>query len=39
MGDTMFVKSALSWRIAYLAANGDVDLMMNLAHRMLSFVL
>ena len=39
MGDTMFVKSALSWRIAYLAAHGDVDLMMNLAHRMLSFVL
>jgi hypothetical protein len=37
MGDAMFVKSALSWRIAYLAANGDVDLMMNLAHRLLSF--
>jgi hypothetical protein len=37
MGDAMFVKSALSWRIAYLAAAGDVDLMMNLAHRLLSF--
>jgi len=37
MGDAMFMKSALSWRIAYLAAAGDVDLMMNLAHRLLSF--
>jgi len=37
MGDAMFVKSALSWRIAYLAANDNVDLMMNLAHRLLSF--
>jgi hypothetical protein len=37
MGDSMFVKTALFWRIAYLAANGDVDLMMNLAHRLLSF--
>ena len=37
MGDTLFVKSALFWRIAYLAADGDVDLMMNLAHRLLSF--
>jgi hypothetical protein len=36
MGDALFVKSALFWRIAYLAANGDVDLMMNLAHRLLS---
>ena len=36
MGDAMFVKSALFWRIAYLAADGDVDLMMNLAHRLLS---
>lgn len=37
MGDAVFVKSALFWRIAYLAADGDVDLMMNLAHRLLSF--
>ncbi|HID64936.1 MAG TPA: hypothetical protein EYP49_19630 [Anaerolineae bacterium] len=37
MGDAMFVKSALFWRIAYLAANGDVDMMMDLAHRLLSF--
>lgn len=37
MGDAMFIKSALSWRVAYLAADGDVDLMMNLAHRLLSF--
>lgn len=37
MGDTLFVKSAISWRTAYLAADGDVDLMMNLAHRLLSF--
>lgn len=36
MGDSMFLKSALFWRIAYLAANGDVDLMMNLAHHLLS---
>jgi hypothetical protein len=37
MGDAMFVKSALFWRIAYLAADGDVDQMMDLAHRLLSF--
>lgn len=37
MGDAMFIKSALFWRIAYLAAGGDVDLMMNLAHHLLSF--
>lgn len=37
MGDATFVKSVLSWRIAYLAADGDVDLMMNLAHHLLSF--
>jgi len=37
MGDTMFLKSALFWRIAYLAADGDVDLMMDLAHRLLSY--
>lgn len=36
MGDAMFIKSALFWRIAYLAADGDVDMMMNLAHRLLS---
>jgi hypothetical protein len=36
MGDVLFVKSALFWRIAYLAADGDVDLMMNMAHRLLS---
>lgn len=36
MGDAMFIKSALFWRIAYLAADGDVDVMMNLAHRLLS---
>jgi hypothetical protein len=36
MGDSMFLKSALFWRIAYLAADGDVDLMMNLAHHLLS---
>jgi hypothetical protein len=37
MGDPMFMKSALFWRTAYLAADGDVDLMMNLAHRLLSY--
>jgi len=37
MGDAVFIKSALFWRMAYLAANGDVDVMMNLAHRLLSF--
>ena len=36
MGDSMFLKSALFWRIAYLAANGDGDLMMNVAHHLLS---
>jgi hypothetical protein len=36
MGDTLFVKSAIFWRIAYLAADGDVDLMMNLAHQLIS---
>lgn len=36
MGDGSFAKSAVFWRIAYLAAEGDVDLMMNLAHRLLS---
>jgi len=36
MGDVMFIKSALFWRMAYLAADGDVDLMMNLAHHLLS---
>lgn len=36
MGDAMFIKSALYWRIAYLAADNDVDMMMNLAHRLLS---
>lgn len=36
MGNVMFVKSALFWRMAYLAADGDVDLMMNLAHHLLS---
>jgi len=37
MGDTMFVKSALFLRIAYLAASGDVDLMMGMTHHLLSF--
>ncbi|MBN1891056.1 MAG: ATP-binding protein [Thermoflexales bacterium] len=37
MGDAMFIKSALFWRIAYLAAEDDVDLMMDMAHRLLSF--
>ena len=37
MGDAVFIKSALFWRMAYLAADGDVDVMMNLAHRLLSF--
>lgn len=37
MGDATFVKSALFWRIAYLAADGNVDTMMDLAHRLLSF--
>jgi hypothetical protein len=37
MGDSTFVRSALFWRFAYLAADGDVDLMMNLAHHLLSF--
>jgi hypothetical protein len=37
LGDANFIKTALAWRIAYLAANGDVDIMMNLALRLLSF--
>jgi hypothetical protein len=37
MGDSMFVKSAVFWRIAYLAAKSDVDLMMDMAHHLLSF--
>lgn len=36
LGDDMFIKSALFWRLAYLAADGNVDIMMNLAHHLLS---
>ncbi len=36
LGDEMFFKSALFWRLAYLAADGDVDIMMNLAHHLLA---
>jgi hypothetical protein len=37
MGDSTFAKSALFWRIAYLTADGNVDKMMDLAHRLLAF--
>jgi hypothetical protein len=37
IGDANFLKTALAWRIAYMAAESDVDIMMNLALRILSF--
>lgn len=37
IGDANFIKSALAWKIAYHSSNNDVDLMMNLALRLLSF--
>lgn len=37
MGDAMFLKSALFWRIAFLAANNNADMMMDIAHRLLTY--
>jgi hypothetical protein len=37
MGDAIFIKSALFWRIAYLATNNNADMMMDMAHRLLTF--
>ena len=37
MGDAMFIKSALFWRIAYLATQNDANEMMDMAHRLLTF--
>lgn len=37
LGDTAFVKSALFWRLAYLASDNDVDKMMNLAHTLIAY--
>lgn len=37
IGDGNYLKTALAWRIAYMAAESDVDIMMNLALRILSF--
>ena len=38
MGDPMFIKSVVGWRIAYLASEGNIDAMMSIAHDLISMV-
>ena len=37
MGSAMFIKSALFWRIAYLATENNADAMIEMAHLLLTF--
>ena len=37
MGDVPFLKSAVAWKLSYLACKGDVEAMMELALKLLTF--
>jgi hypothetical protein len=37
MGDSAFLKSAVAWKLSYLACNGDIEAMMDLALKLLTF--